>query len=77
MRILFLAPRYPLPADTGGKIRTWNLLKQASQSATVDLLCFSFDRNDVKNTGECRYGSFPTIGLGGDGSIFGGWGSQM
>ena len=31
MKILFLAPRFPLPADTGGKIRTLNILKQLAQ----------------------------------------------
>ena len=35
MRILFLAPRLPLPADTGAKIRTLNILKQLTKNFTV------------------------------------------
>lgn len=46
MRVLFLAPRLPLPADTGGKIRTLNILKQIAKHAEVHLFCFSFDRGD-------------------------------
>jgi glycosyltransferase involved in cell wall biosynthesis len=47
MRVLFIAPRLPLPADTGGKIRTFNLLKQISRDHTVDLATFSFDGEDA------------------------------
>ena len=47
MRILFIAPRLPLPTDTGGKIRTFNLLKQISRGHTVDLVTFSFDGEDA------------------------------
>lgn len=47
MRILFIAPRLPLPADTGGKIRTFNLLKQIGRDHTVDLVTFSFDGEDA------------------------------
>ena len=47
MRILFIAPRLPLPADTGGKIRTFNLIKQAAKTHKMDLVCFSFDANDA------------------------------
>ena len=46
MNILFLAPRLPFPADTGGKIRTWNILKQVARFASVRLVCFSFDPED-------------------------------
>lgn len=46
MKILFLSPRLPLPADTGGKIRTFNILKQIAKIAQVHLLCFSFEKND-------------------------------
>jgi len=52
MNILFLSPRFPLPADTGGKIRTFNILKQLAKFAKVHLLCFSFetaDKNYIKN----------------------------
>jgi sugar transferase (PEP-CTERM/EpsH1 system associated) len=46
MNILFLAPRLPFPADTGGKIRTINILKQVAKFAHVHLVCFSFDDKD-------------------------------
>ncbi len=46
MKILFLAPRLPLPADTGGKIRTLNILKQLAKRAQVRLVCFSFEAKD-------------------------------
>ena len=45
-RILFLAPRLPVPADTGGKIRTSNILKQLAKDSEIHLVCFSFERND-------------------------------
>ena len=48
MHILFIAPRLPLPADTGGKIRTLNILRQLAQKARVHLACFSFEHNDQK-----------------------------
>lgn len=54
MRILFLAPRMPLPADTGGKIRTLNLIKQAAKIGRVDLLCFSFEKNDANYINELK-----------------------
>lgn len=46
MNILFLAPRLPLPADTGGKIRTLNILKQIAKFAKVHLVSFSFEAED-------------------------------
>jgi sugar transferase (PEP-CTERM/EpsH1 system associated) len=46
MHILFIAPRLPVPADTGGKIRTLNILKQLALHAKIHLACFSFDPKD-------------------------------
>ena len=46
MKILFLAPRLPYPADTGGKIRTLNILKQLAKKAQIHLVCFSFEPQD-------------------------------
>ncbi len=46
MKILFIAPRLPVPVDTGAKIRTFNILKQLVKFAEVDLVCFSFNQND-------------------------------
>ncbi|MBF0478094.1 MAG: glycosyltransferase [Candidatus Omnitrophica bacterium] len=48
MNILFLAPRLPYPIDTGGKIRTFHNLKQLVSRNAVDLLCFSFNADDLK-----------------------------
>ncbi len=48
MKILFLSPRFPLPADTGGKIRTLNILKQLLKYAQVHLLSFSYDPADAQ-----------------------------
>jgi polysaccharide biosynthesis protein PslH len=47
MKTLFLAPRLPLPADTGGKIRTFNLLRQVAKFCQVHLVCFSFEVTDI------------------------------
>ncbi|MCK5580809.1 MAG: glycosyltransferase [Candidatus Omnitrophica bacterium] len=46
MNVLFIAPRLPLPADTGGKIRTFNIIKQIAKRDNLDLVCFSFEQND-------------------------------
>jgi sugar transferase (PEP-CTERM/EpsH1 system associated) len=46
MNILFLAPRLPWPADTGGKIRTINIIKQFLKFASLHLVCFSFESRD-------------------------------
>jgi sugar transferase (PEP-CTERM/EpsH1 system associated) len=45
MRILFVTPRLPLPADTGAKIRTFNLLKNVAKDNKVALLSFYFEEN--------------------------------
>lgn len=54
MNILFLAPRMPLPADTGGKIRTLNILKQLALEFKVHLVCFSFEVNDKDHIPELQ-----------------------
>lgn len=56
MKILFITPRLPLPADTGAKIRTFNLLKHIAKGNKVTLLSFYFEENpraleDLKNLG--------------------------
>lgn len=43
--ILFVTPRLPYPADTGAKIRTFNLLKAVSRENQVSLLSFCFEKN--------------------------------
>lgn len=45
-QLLFLAPRLPLPADTGGKIRTWFILDQLRRCFDVHLVCFSSSPGD-------------------------------
>ena len=52
MKILFLAPRMPLPADTGGKIRTFNILKQLAAESSLHLVCYSFEADDKNYLGE-------------------------
>ncbi len=46
MKILFISPRLPFPLDTGGKIRTFNILKQLAKKNIVHLVSFSFEPND-------------------------------
>lgn len=40
-KILFLTTEIPYPLDSGGKIRTYNMLKSISESYDIDLICFS------------------------------------
>ncbi len=54
MNILFLAPRLPLPADTGGKIRTLNILKQIAKDNFVHLICYSFESTDEQYAWELK-----------------------
>ncbi|MEK6560456.1 MAG: glycosyltransferase [Nitrospirota bacterium] len=54
MRLLFLAPRVPWPADTGGKIRTVNILKQMTKFAQIHLACLSFEKNDPEYAKELK-----------------------
>ena len=71
MRILFLAPRMPLPADTGGKIRTFNLIKQIIRNHTMDLACFSFEKDDQAYANELeRLGVKVTLVPVGEPSLF-------
>jgi len=46
MNILFVSARFPLPLDTGSKIRTFNLLKSAASAHAVTLVTFSEDPED-------------------------------
>ncbi len=39
--ILFLTEKYPYPMNGGGKIRDGHILKLLSESAAVEVLCFS------------------------------------
>lgn len=39
--ILYVTHRVPWPPDRGDRIRTWNILKHLSKSATVDLICLA------------------------------------
>ncbi len=55
MRILFIAPRLPVPADTGAKIRTLNIIKQIAQLGhTMDLVSFSFEDDDKNHISELK-----------------------
>lgn len=46
MKTLLIAPRFMLPADTGGKIRTYNLIKQIAKFTELYVVCFSFEQQD-------------------------------
>lgn len=39
MNILFLADIFPYPANSGGRLRTYNLIKQLSKENKIDLIC--------------------------------------
>ncbi|MFH1771980.1 MAG: glycosyltransferase family 4 protein [Candidatus Omnitrophota bacterium] len=55
MRILFVTPRVPYPLDTGAKIRTFNLIKQAqSYGNRVTLCTFIFSESDSKSADVLR-----------------------
>lgn len=48
MKVLFLSPWYPYPADNGSRIRIYNLIRQLSERHTIDL--FSFAGEPVSRT---------------------------
>src|SRR3990172_8130699 len=54
MKILLIAPRLPVPPDTGAKIRTFNLMKQMKKFCDVDLVCFSFEEDDQRHAESLR-----------------------
>lgn len=41
MRILLVTARPPLPADSGGQVRVWNIARALRQRHELDLLCFT------------------------------------
>ena len=41
MKILWIKSDFPLPADTGGKIRTWNLLAELAKRHQVTFLSYA------------------------------------
>ena len=41
MNILFLADMFPYPPQSGGRLRTYNLLKQISSNNNIDFICKS------------------------------------
>jgi len=49
LRVLFVAKRFPYPADTGGKIRTARLLEQLSQRLDITLV------SNVEHPGDDRF----------------------
>ena len=64
MKILFIQNRMLLPADTGGKIRTYNILKYLAQWHEITYLCNllpgqELTRASWKNSA-CGYG--PSLG---------------
>ncbi len=47
MKILFLSQRFLLPMDTGGKIRTGNILEQLSKHHEITLISNMEEPKDV------------------------------
>ncbi len=47
MRILFVATQLPVPPDTGGRIRSLNILKHLSREHAVTFLCAVDERTDA------------------------------
>ncbi len=54
MRILWIKSDFPLPADTGGKIRTRHLLLELAKRAEVTFLCYVTPGHDQKFLAEMR-----------------------
>jgi glycosyltransferase involved in cell wall biosynthesis len=47
MKILFITPVLPYPLDSGGKIKTYQTLKQLSKKHQVWLFCFARDKKEA------------------------------
>ncbi len=54
MRVLWIKSDFPLPADTGGKIRTKHLLVELAKQAEVTFLCYVTPELDQKFIAEMR-----------------------
>ncbi|MDQ3239369.1 MAG: glycosyltransferase family 4 protein [bacterium] len=50
MKILLIFPLCPLPLNSGGQVRVWNIAKNLSKYHEIDLLCFI--RNDSEKVHE-------------------------
>lgn len=53
-KILIIAEIYPFPFDTGGKLRTANILIQLSKYYDVDFACFSIEKVSAERIDEAR-----------------------
>ncbi len=53
-KVLFLSPRISYPLDTGGKIRTYHILRLLSERSYVLLLSFAFSSEDVAYAEELK-----------------------
>jgi len=54
MNVLFLSARFPLPLDTGAKIRTYHLLRGAAERHSVAFVTFSEGPDDAERANELR-----------------------
>ena len=52
--ILVVADIYPFPYNTGGKLRTANLIIQLSKYYNVDFVCFSLDSIEIKQIKQAK-----------------------
>ena len=79
MKILIVAPRFPLPPSDGGRVRTYNIVKRLGARHQVHLLCFVdrypepehlrsaeavCDRVEVIRRRAGRFGRLATVGRG-------------
>ena len=69
MNILFVVPRLPYPLDAGGKIRTYNLLKQAADVHRVTLLSFVFGDEPIGYRSVFRDFGVPVVSVYGRDAI--------
>ncbi len=54
MKVLWIKSDFPLPADTGGKIRTRHLLVELAKQAEVTFLCYVTPNHDQRFLAEMR-----------------------
>ena len=49
MRLLWMKSDYVVPPDTGGKIRTYNLLRELKLNKLCEVTYLSFKNEDIPN----------------------------
>ncbi len=54
MKILLIFPLCPLPLNSGGQIRVWNIVRELRNFHTIDLVCFIRDDAEKKYEAELK-----------------------